>query len=378
MAETKKKLAQDICEVLAVAMLAQLAEADGRLAGRRATLLMQDFDDYRRDRLSESELYYGVGKQYVSNLRTHLPTFYRALASKFESANFSFENVEIKKRNEKKKADFAIHLTSPKTTFFVSLKNYDVPKLGRVQVSSGTFNSFINNFVLVPDGIGMYRITESSPRFRGSDVKARDEAFELGGLGGCLSLFHKLDAINETIKERFVYSEEFAFLDEGKFDHARKEIGDVGSSIAFEILNYFEEQRPGSIRKRITSMSGLDGDEEILFLANSNFIDSVTSELVSNLVSQIRDPKTTFDYELRQQSIDFAFAVDGANVLSVNIPFTINKNGAWMSDVYEGDRFHKKENMFLRTAQRRPKKSKELATSINTYVDLSKLTSMFE
>lgn len=125
-------------------------------------------------------------------------------------------------------------------------------------------------------------------------------------------------------------------------------------------------------------MSGLDGDEEILFLANSNFIDSVTSELVSNLVSQIRDPKTTFDYELRQQSIDFAFAVDGANVLSVNIPFTINKNGAWMSDVYEGDRFHKKENMFLRTAQRRPKKSKELATSINTYVDLSKLTSMFE
>lgn len=376
MAETNKKLAQDICEVLAVAMLAQLAETDGRLHGRGAEHLMQDFEDYRQDRLSERELYDGVGAQYVANLKTHLPTFYSALAAKYPSSNFSFENVEIEKRKEKKKADFAVHLSGSGETFFVSLKNYEVPKIGRVQVSSGTFNSFINNFVLISDGIGMYKVDENSPRFRGSDVKERDKALTLGGLGGCLDLFHKLDAINEDIKDRFVYSEEFAFLDEVKFDRARKEIGDAGSSIAFEILNFFEKQRPGSIRNRITSMSGLDGDEDILFLANTNFIDSITSREVSRLINQVRDPNTSFDYELRQQSIDFSFTSDETKVLSVNIPFTINKNGAWESRIYDGERFHKKENMMLRSGQRRPKKSKELATSINTYVDLSKLSSM--
>ena len=55
----------------------------------------------------------------------------------------------------------------------------------------------------------------------------------------------------------------------------------------------------------------------------------------------------------------------------VDVPFTINKNGAWISEEYQGERFHAKEQKMLATGQRRPKKSKELATSTNTYVDFA-------
>jgi hypothetical protein len=57
-------------------------------------------------------------------------------------------------------------------------------------------------------------------------------------------------------------------------------------------------------------------------------------------------------------------------LLQVDVPFTINKNGAWISgDYYTGTRWHAKEGRQLAWGQRRPKKSRELATSINTYVN---------
>ena len=37
-----------------------------------------------------------------------------------------------------------------------------------------------------------------------------------------------------------------------------------------------------------------------------------------------------------------------------------------------GKRFHKKEGIALEWRERRPKKSKEISTSVNTYVDFKK------
>ena len=65
-------------------------------------------------------------------------------------------------------------------------------------------------------------------------------------------------------------------------------------------------------------------------------------------------------------------------MLSVNIPFTINKNGAWMSGTpYEGSTAYHNEPYPLAYNERRPRKSRELATSINTYLDL-KSTGVFD
>ena len=73
---------------------------------------------------------------------------------------------------------------------------------------------------------------------------------------------------------------------------------------------------------------------------------------------------------MRGKGIGFDFVLEGETLVQVDVPFTINKNGAWISGTpYDGVRFHAKEGIDLAYGQRRPKKSKELATSINTYVN---------
>jgi hypothetical protein len=73
---------------------------------------------------------------------------------------------------------------------------------------------------------------------------------------------------------------------------------------------------------------------------------------------------------IRGQGIGFDLINEDRVLLQVDVPFTINKNGAWISgDPYVGARWHEKEQASLAYGQRRPRKSRELATSINTYVN---------
>ena len=58
-------------------------------------------------------------------------------------------------------------------------------------------------------------------------------------------------------------------------------------------------------------------------------------------------------------------------ILSIEVPFTLQANGAWYRDSSYIE-YHQKEKMSLVYGQRRPKKSKEIATSINTYLNLKK------
>ena len=73
----------------------------------------------------------------------------------------------------------------------------------------------------------------------------------------------------------------------------------------------------------------------------------------------------------RGQGLGIEFVHENVVVLKAQVPFTINKNGAWISGTpYAGVRLHHKEGVELAFGQRRPKKSRELATSVNTYLDL--------
>ena len=60
--------------------------------------------------------------------------------------------------------------------------------------------------------------------------------------------------------------------------------------------------------------------------------------------------------------------------MNIEVPFTLQKNGAWhLPKVkYSGTQYNEKEGIDLLHGERRPKKSKEIATSINTYLNLKK------
>ena len=83
-------------------------------------------------------------------------------------------------------------------------------------------------------------------------------------------LLHELDALNQSIKARFVYSDDFEFLDESLFDAARKSIGDQGFDV---MLRYLDHLPADIIKRRLLDMTGLDGSEEMLLIDPSKMTD---------------------------------------------------------------------------------------------------------
>lgn len=362
---------QDACELYAVARLQEMAEDADRAIEEASDARWKEFRDYIEARdITFEEFRFGDWSVYYENAEKHLPTFFKRLADKYPEDDFLFESVEVDYRNENKKGDFVIHFSSGEEVS-VSLKNYR-KDAGRPQLHSGTFNSFILRFLFEADGVGMSLHPDTGERFKGSIVDTRDEVLRDIGYDDIIPLMHELDEMSEEITEQFAYGEEFEFLTEENeplYNDAAAKVGHDGAEICVEILDHFDDD---VIRGRILDAIGLDGAEEALFFDSERYTDSITVDEYHELREAVNDPDTRVIHEKRGQGIAFEFVTENDDVvLSIFIPFTINKNGAWISgDPYEGTRYHKKEDMELAYGQRRPKKSKQIATSINTWVNL--------
>jgi hypothetical protein len=362
--EQKQHYIQDACELYAVAELQRLAEDAGLAITRDAKEKLKAFNAYGAERnLTSAD--FDRWPEYMANVELHMPGFFSDLAKEFDNAPMDFVDVERVYRNLNMKGDFVI-VRQGLQEVSVSLKNYQ-QSASRPQCSSGTFNSFPLNFIFESAGVGMF-IDAAGNRFRGSSVLKRNAALVALGLSDVVPLMTKLDELNAEIKERFVYSQEFEFLNEDKFDKARKQVGAQGQEIILELLNILGED---AVKSRLLKMTSLDGSEEILIMDPSQRSDSITNATFKKLRNGVLNPYCKICFGSHGQSIRFEFVLDGAVLLTVDVPFTINKNGAWISEEYEGSRMHTKEGVSLRSGQRRPKKSKELATSTNTYVDFA-------
>lgn len=356
---------QDACELYAVALMQELAEERDFAINANSQSKYEAFRAYAEAReLSKQDFTTGTYSAYMSNVDEHIPSFVNRIASHFDGP-VDFEDVEAEYRNLGKKGDFIIvQLDGEEVS--VSLKNYR-KTVGSSQVCSGTFNSFIVNFLFESAGVGMAVNPKSGETFRGSSTEERDQALHDIGHGNLVPYMHQLDELNQQIKERFVYSEEWEFLDEDEFDRARKECGEAGASIALEVLQQVDED---VIQDRVLAMTGLDGAEEALMIDPGRSVDSLTSSAYRQLLKDAQAEDTRVVFSKHGQGIRFALQRGSKTVLSAHVPFTINKNGAWISgEPYEGTRYHEKEGVELAYGQRRPKKSKELATSVNTWVD---------
>jgi len=127
------------------------------------------------------------------------------------------------------------------------------------------------------------------------------------------------------------------------------------------------------IKSRIVEMIGFDGEEELLLIGKTKMVDSITNEKLKVLIDKVRSENTIIRYYKHGKNINFDF-VNGSGevILTIGIPFCLDKNGGWFLPKDKKGTFYKKENMFLEYGQRRPKKSKEINTSINTYVYLGR------
>ena len=80
------------------------------------------------------------------------------------------------------------------------------------------------------------------------------------------------------------------------------------------------------------------------------------------------------EYTTNGKGLLFTLCYSVGVIVNIEVPFTLQKNGAWYlhKAKYSGTQYHSKEGVDLVYGQRRPRKSKEISTSINTYLNLKK------
>lgn len=354
---------QDAFEPYAVAVM-QSSSIDQGLApkGSANEHYQTHFEHIRSRGITKADL--DLYPEYKSNIDLHIEPFVERLTELWHPRTLTFRFVEKEARNAGRKEDFVIVVDETNETP-CSLKNYR-NSISRAQVSAGTFNSLACSFLFESaGGVGMLIDSVSGMKFKGSNRKKRNAALNLSGRSSLVHNFEALDALNDEIKKVFVYSPDFEFLDEVAFDKERKRVGKTGARILERLLTSIPEKH---IREVMLSRIGFDGDCEQLLFDPRSYSDSITVPKFKHLIQKVRDD-ADLKFEVKGQSLSFVFSDKKSDLLSVDIPFTINKNGAWISEKYPGKRLHKKEGLALAHGQRRPKKSKELATSVNTYVD---------
>jgi len=354
---------QDAFEPYAVGVMQATAEQLGLAPKGSSSIHFNTHKEHLRSRKVTSddlETY----PEYKQNADRHSKSFVLRLNHDRKPRTLRFDFVERDARNAGRKEDLIVILDGKESIPF-SLKNYR-NSIARAQVSAGTFNSLACSFLFdAGKGVGMYVDPTSGKRFKGSNRVQRDLILTATGRESAIENLALLDELNDEIKRLFVYSPEFEFLDEDTFDSHRKRVGTRGAEILHDLISSLPEEH---IRSVMLARIGFDGSCEQLLFDPDSYSDSLTVPEFKYLIHKVRhDADMKFD--IVGQSVRFAFSDSKKDLLVVDIPFTINKNGAWISEEYTGKRFHKKEGVALATGQRRPKKSKELATSVNTYVN---------
>jgi hypothetical protein len=370
---------QDACEHYAVAIMQELAEKQNRAITNNSSFLYSEYEKYLTDRGIKHEDI--LSDQYIKNLMAHIPNFVEKLLNKESKLKINFRCIEKEARNKNLKGDFELELSNKKVVNF-SLKNYN-GGIRNMQYQSGTFNSFIMNLFFESSGVGSYiyphsgakkcikktcRITYNHEHFRGSNLNERDKALTKIGYEKIIPFAHKMDSIHEHMRNDVLRSNTYKFYDETKFNLLRKKTGHDGVDVAFQILSKIDVS---IIRKNIISATGFIDGEELLAISPDEFLDTYTNQAFTKFRTKLAKDKVNISFKKQGQSLIIEADFEGEKLIQVNIPFTINSNGAWWRDEpFKGERYHPKEKINLKFGQLRPKKSREIATSINTYIKI--------
>jgi hypothetical protein len=225
-------------------------------------------------------------------------------------------------------------------------------------------------------GVGTYIDPRSADAtFSGSNSEQRDAVLDFEGRSRLKNPLKVLDDIQQSMRESLL---SLRFYDEAKMKAVIASIVPKAHAAVLEIFSILGIE---IVREKFLQRAGLDSKEGVLYFDADNFLDSITNSKFAELLEQVNDPATEFKVAPVGQSIRFTFSYQGETILAVDVPFTINTNGAWFrpKQRYEGTqiKLDKGHRVALAWGEIRPYKSRELATSTNTYINL-KATGIFD
>ena len=307
---------------------------------------------------------------YKENIDAVVVSFFRDLIAKYPGRKFDVIDVEKEFRDLKLKGDFVIYFSEDDYISF-SLKNY---KNGydRIQLCSGTWNSFLNNFLFESAGVGMFINPITKQRFKGSNRAVRDQLIESMGFSPLKGIYSKFDNILDAVRAFYVNSKE-ANMWQNVETRWKNDCAEYGLNAAQSVVDALKTLDNSKIKQRIIKMAGFNYDEEILLIGKGDYCCSLFNDTYADILLRVNSEESVVEYKVNGKGVLFTIT-DGEDIVSIEVPFTLQKNGAWYlcGEEYDATIYHKKEQVDLAYGQRRPKKSKEINTSTNTYLNLKK------
>jgi len=365
---TKDHFIQDAAEAYIVFKLQQLAVENGVAITDDVQEKENTFVDYCKYRDIISDFDSSIYKQ---NIDTIIDKFFSDLLAKYPGRKFDFVDVEREFRDKKLKGDFIVQFEDQSYISF-SLKNYK-KGFNRIQLCSGTWHSFLNNFLFESAGVGTFIDPYTQKVFQGCDREYRDNLIEKLGYSSLMEVYNFFDAVNDTIKEFYTYGEQARYW-KNVSSQWKNDCASYGLKAAEMIISALDSISKDAVKKRIIKMAGLNYDEEILLVGQGKYLCSLFNQKYAQILKRVNSDESVIEYLTNKKGVLFTLRDSAGVIVSIEVPFTLQKNGAWYlpKAKYSGAQYHGKEGVDLLHGERRPKKSKEISTSINTYLNLKK------
>jgi hypothetical protein len=308
---------------------------------------------------------------YKENIDAVVDKFFADLLAKYPGRKFDFVDVEREFRDKKLKGDFIVQFEDQSYISF-SLKNYK-KGFNRIQLCSGTWHSFLNNFLFESAGVGTFIDPYTQEVFQGCDREYRDDLIEKLGYSSLMDVYNFFDTVNDTIKEFYTYGEKARYWSNVS-SQWKSDCASYGLKAAQTITSALDSLPKEVVKQRIIKMAGLNYEEEILLIGKGKYLCSLFNQKYAQILERVNSDECVVEYNTNKKGVLFTLCDATGVIVSIEVPFTLQKNGAWNlpKAKYSGTQYHSKEGVDLLHGERRPKKSKEIATSINTYLNLKK------
>ena len=242
--------------------------------------------------------------------------------AKYPGRKFDVVNVEKIFRDLKKKGDFAIYFSENDYVSF-SLKNYK-NGFDRIQLCSGTWNSFLNNFLFESDGVGMFINPITNKRFKGSNRAVRDQLIEEIGFAPLAPIYSMFDDILDEVRDFYVSSEE-ANQWSNVATRWKNDCSKYGQQAAQSIVDGLNNLDNDTIKRRVIQMAGLTYEEEILLIGKGKYCCSKFNDKYAEILSRVNSDESVIEYKVSGKGVLFTIT-DGTEIVSIE-GFRVDQRG---------------------------------------------------
>ncbi len=295
------------------------------------------------------------------------------LITDFSHINLINYNKQGLKGGVKQKSDICVEFINAAgdvtTTKHFSLKQYE--QYSDPQVASGTYLSTIAGLAFEPLGRGQFSRPDGKTFVSKNHEDLKRSFMKYYGKE-TLPIVDKLIAITkETHKLRTIK------VRPANLDEIRKKTGNAAAPLFVDLLKIIYQTDPIAFKNRFIERSGIKAhhEKEMIYSAMKSgtpvtFNSLLDKEFGSFLKkvnhNNIAPEIVRSGLNKEGQGVSIEFKKSDKMVLLVNIPLTININGAWANE----DRWCAISKMHIKKDHIRPGKAKQLDTSTNCYVKL--------